>query len=42
MLTLFSDCTELSDSTDDGWTVMGPLVKAYVKEKAPISEICVN
>jgi hypothetical protein len=38
MLRLFSDCLELSDPSDDGWTVHRELKKAYNKENVPVSK----
>jgi hypothetical protein len=37
MLRLFSDCIDLADSNDEGWTVHEWLKRAYAKERVPIS-----
>ena len=33
---------DFSDPADDGWTVIGSLVNAYIKEKVPLSEASAN
>jgi hypothetical protein len=38
MLRLFSDCIDIGDSNDDGWTVHEWLKRAYSKERVPISQ----